>query len=233
MRQHHTKIHGEPLPNRTCKDCEVTFYDPKSRRSYCDDCNPNAGPNNGNWTAAKENTQCNYCGDTFEFYPSNKDGHYCGSCVTAANGLLPENASEPGPRLTVSCEYCDANLERRPKQVAENEHGAFCDQNCFGEWLSTNVVGPDHHQWQGGPNSYSGRWWLVRRQALQRDNHRCQQCGVPAESLGKNPDVHHIVPVREYDDQQAAHRLSNVVTLCRSCHRNVESGNIPVPSNEK
>jgi hypothetical protein len=30
-----------------------------------------------------------------------------------------------------------------------------------------------------------------------------------------------------------AHTLENVITLCRSCPRNVEAGNIPVPSSEK
>ena len=33
-RQHHTKVHGDPLPNRTCEECGEEFYDPKARRMY-------------------------------------------------------------------------------------------------------------------------------------------------------------------------------------------------------
>jgi hypothetical protein len=32
MRQHHTQIHGVPLPNRTCKGCGTELYDPKARK---------------------------------------------------------------------------------------------------------------------------------------------------------------------------------------------------------
>jgi hypothetical protein len=31
MGQHHTKAHGDPVPNRTCKGRETDFYGPKAR----------------------------------------------------------------------------------------------------------------------------------------------------------------------------------------------------------
>jgi len=34
----------------------------------------------------------------------------------------------------------------------------------------------------------------------------------------------------EFYDPEEAHRLSNVVILCRSCHRRVEEGSLPVPT---
>ena len=74
MRQHHTKVHGEPLPNWTCEGCDAEFYDSKARRTYCDDCDPNAGEHNGNWKNAKESSECEICGSRFEYYPSNKEG---------------------------------------------------------------------------------------------------------------------------------------------------------------
>jgi len=45
-----------------------------------------------------------------------------------------------------------------------------------------------------------------------------------SEGIGREPDIHHIKPVREFDDPADAHQLDNVVCLCRSCHRTVESG---------
>jgi len=68
MRQHHPKVHGEPLPNRTCVDCGTEFYHAKAKRKFCYDCNHNAGENNGNWKDARETAECRLCGDSFEFY---------------------------------------------------------------------------------------------------------------------------------------------------------------------
>lgn len=94
MRIHHGHKHGETLPNRTCKDCGVDFYDAKSRRSYCEDCNPNAGTNNGNWSGAKKAGKCRNCESEFSYYPSDKRGIYCSKCVKRADGLLPDNPAE-------------------------------------------------------------------------------------------------------------------------------------------
>ena len=230
MRQHHTKVHDEPLPNRECVDCGCEFYDPKAQRTYCDDCYSEDGVNNGNWKEATETATCAVCGDEFEYYPSDKDGVYCQECVAGANGLLPENPSEPLERVTVECGGCGCELRVRPTRVERNERGVFCDFDCYGEWLSENVTGEAHHQWEGGKAKYGGRWWTVRRAALARDDNRCQQCGKTAQELGKRPDVHHLTPVREFEDPQRAHTLDNVITLCRSCHRHVEERNISAPS---
>ncbi|MFH5800332.1 HNH endonuclease [Haladaptatus sp. CMAA 1911] len=51
------------------------------------------------------------------------------------------------------------------------------------------------------------------------------------EELGRNPDVHHIVPVRWFIDSgfhtiEDAHFLDNVASLCSSCHRKAEYGKI-------
>jgi len=53
---------------------------------------------------------------------------------------------------------------------------------------------------------------------------RC--CGKERAETGHEPDVHHIEPVRNFDDPQDAHTLDNVVCLCRSCHRYAEIGEI-------
>ncbi|MFC7166419.1 HNH endonuclease [Halospeciosus flavus] len=224
MRQHHTKVHGDPLPNRTCEKFDVEFYDPKSRRVYCDDCYSAKGEMNGNWRGAKRTATCQTCGDDFEYYPSDKEGVYCSACVESAEGLLPENYSERVDRERVPCEHCGAELERLLSDVREEGYGQFCDADCYGAWLSENVVGEDHHQWEGGTLDYGKKWWRVRRRALERDEYTCQHCGETEEQLDRNPDVHHLRRVRDFDDPQDAHTLENVVTLCRPCHRYVESG---------
>ncbi len=228
MRQHHTKVHGESLPNRTCKGCECEFYDPKARRSYCDDCNPNAGKHNGNWMDASETAACSTCGKSFSYYPSDKDGTYCSNCVDEANGLLPENPSQPGERVTATCHQCGTAFDVVPSRTKNRSRGVFCTRECYGDWLSDHVVGPDHHQWEGGPIEYGRSWWQVRRQALERDDYECQYCGDDHDEIGRNPDIHHRTPVREFDRPADAHTLANVIALCRRCHRLAEAGTIDV-----
>lgn len=228
MRQHHTKVHGEPLPNRVCEGCGVEFYDPKAQRSYCDDCNPNAGEHNGNWKDRKEIATCRLCDDEFSFYPSEKKGVYCPECVAESGEFLGTPYVKDANRVETRCRYCG-----EPMTVLESERergaGKYCSRECLGSWLSENVVGEDHHQWKGGTIEYGQGWWRIRRQALRRDDHTCQLCGISRTDLGQEPDVHHIRPVRTFDDPEDAHTLENVVCLCRRCHRLVEEGNAEIP----
>ncbi len=121
-----------------------------------------------------------------------------------------------------------------PAKADKRERGCFCTLECYGEWLSENVVGPDHHQWEGGAIDYGQEWWQIRRQALERDGYECQHCSADADDLGRNPDVHHLEPVRSFDQPADAHTMNNVVTLCRSCHRRADEGEIEVsPRSEK
>lgn len=234
MRIHHGRAHDNPLPNRTCKGCGSQFYDPKSRLKFCDDCNPNGGANNGNWKDAKAASTCQICGSVFLYYPSDKDGVYCSECVESAEGLLPENPATRD-RISTACLHCDSEIEACPSRVNSRKRGLFCDLDCYGSWLSENIVGEDHHQWEGGTLDYGRKWWRVRREALERDGYTCQNCGKSPTELERNPDVHHIKRVRDFDRPQNAHTLENVITLCRSCHRNVEAGNVEIasPSSER
>ena len=233
VRKHHANVHGKSLPNRTCADCETEFYDSKSRRTYCDNCNPNAGSNNGNWKGGPETAHCQACGAAFEYYPSDKKGTYCPTCVAEADGLLPENPMRPAELEGTQCEHCRCDLRVHPYRLDGNSYGVFCSSSCYGEWLSVHIVAETHHQWEGGTLNYGSGWWPVRREALRRDEYECLRCGATAEELGRNPDVHHIVPVREFADVEEAHALANVVSLCRSCHRTVEEGRAPVPRPEE
>ncbi|WP_410765311.1 HNH endonuclease [Haloferax sp. DFSO60] len=192
---------------------------------YCDECYSESGVANGNWKGAKETAQCTVCGSSFEYYPSNKKGIYCSTCVDEANGLLPENPAVRLERVVTSCSHCEAEIQRLESQIQSNEYGVFCDSDCYGEWLSVNVVGEQHHQWEGGSFNYGERWWRVRRLALKRDEYSCQRCGADRNETGQNPDVHHLMRVRDFEHPSDAHTLDNVISLCRTCHRLVESGN--------
>jgi len=91
-------------------------------------------------------------------------------------------------------------------------------------------VGEDNPTWVGGPENharkqiYYGPDWndTIRPQVRERDNYRCQACGVDESDLRRELDVHHIVPKDKFGTLELANRLSNLVAFCRPCHRKWE-----------
>ncbi len=86
--------------------------------------------------------------------------------------------------------------------------------------------------WQAGillrPNDYGPNWQKQRQKVLERDDFRCRTCGASGDV---KLHVHHIRPFREYgyipgknENYKLANQVSNLVSLCPSCHRNAEAG---------
>lgn len=94
-----------------------------------------------------------------------------------------------------------------------------------GYWLALddNTVARLREQglWTNDPNDYGPNWRLQRDLARARDGYRCQVCGAAEE--GRSHDVHHKIPFRTFTSYAQANQLSNLVTLCHSCHRQVET----------
>ncbi|MFN2144676.1 MAG: Zn-binding domain-containing protein, partial [Anaerolineales bacterium] len=95
----------------------------------------------------------------------------------------------------------------------------------YGYWLelaeeAINVL-RDQNLWKNDPNRYGPNWPRQRDAARQRDNHTCQNCGLPED--GRAHDVHHKIPFRAFEDFSEANRLENLVTLCPTCHRRAEA----------
>jgi len=89
----------------------------------------------------------------------------------------------------------------------------------------------DEGWWVGDSVESRGPDWPRQRDlARKRDRYLCRWCGAP-ERPGRQHHVHHVVPFREFhwipgenDNYRQANRLSNLVTLCPSCHRQAEEG---------
>jgi len=237
---HHSSVHDERLPNRKCDRCGERFYS-ESARAYCsEECHDVAvsytGADNPNYRGGKETTACDICGDEFEYYPSEKDGLYCAECVENEPWRpRPSLEGEANPRwaggkISLSCHSCGDTVERHPSEVAGEV--TFCGPDCQAEWLSDAFTGEGHPNWEGGDTGPYGKGWnRVRRQALERDGYECVVCGKSKAEIGRNPDVHHIVPVRAFEqsdeyDRTDAHELGNVVSLCVGCHRKADFGTI-------
>ncbi len=109
------------------------------------------------------------------------------------------------------------NLGSVPLQLPEFQ------LHTTGYWLTFPVeVGDERRDY--GPN-----WQQQRLRTRARERFRCAQCRISEEELGRELDVHHLIPFREFgyqpgqnDGYLAANDLSNLVALCPSCHKRTE-----------
>lgn len=72
--------------------------------------------------------------------------------------------------------------------------------------------------------SYGANWTKQRDRCLERDSGQCRICGKTESEIGRKPAVHHIRPRIEYDESEwlKYNDLSNLITLCHSCHGKFE-----------
>ncbi len=94
-----------------------------------------------------------------------------------------------------------------------------------GYWLalSDETVGKlrEERLWSNAPNDYGPTWPKQRDLARARDGFRCQICGTPEGETAHH--VHHKVPFRMFVSVEQANQLANLITLCNSCHKKVET----------
>ncbi len=74
--------------------------------------------------------------------------------------------------------------------------------------------------WNNDPNNYGSDWDIQKKKAQARDGNQCQVCGSSGEY--SKLEVHHKTPFRLFSSTMIANDLSNLVTLCGSCHHQVE-----------
>jgi hypothetical protein len=81
--------------------------------------------------------------------------------------------------------------------------------------------GRTHDESDSGPlpdESYPENWATLRRQAYKRDDYQCRNCGSKGGNRGNTElHAHHVVPRSRGGNDT----LSNLVTLCSTCHRQI------------
>lgn len=171
-------------------------------------------------------TTCPECGKEF-WYHTCWPRKYCSNKCSAANNAIANLGKYAGePPVNVVCDNCGKPFQKRANQYKSTTHH-FCSQRCFGAWLSENNNGERHPNYKGGYDPYYGpNWRIQRRKARKRDNYICQRCGKTEEELGRQLDVHHKTPFREYgiERYREANHLDNLLSLCNVCHLLVENG---------
>lgn len=227
-----------------CETCGETLQRPKwmreSRdRHFCDyECmgewksDEQTGEGNVRWSEF-ETYECEYCGQSYKIKPSEADRtRFCSRpCRDAGIDLSGERNHKWKQYPTNQCENCGDGYKVKP---AEADKSRFCSYDCMHE--VAHPAGEDHPRWN--PNReklyYGANWAEQRQRAVIRDQARCQNpdCSMPEpeniQRSGKGLDVHHKTPLREFKqsgeiDYSEANALQNLITLCRNCHRRVES----------
>ena len=114
----------------------------------------------------------------------------------------------------ILCKQCGTEITRNSRLRA-----TYCSRKCMGLWQSKNLSGANSHAWKGGKkigvdDAYPPEWTPgLRRSIRKRDGLKCTICNTNKKVL----DVHHI------DKNKDNCHPSNLITLCRSCHRRVEA----------
>jgi hypothetical protein len=186
---------------------------------------------------AVEESSCVDCGSNFEYYPSNKKGHYCSDCVDNSWGsenLVHEsgakNTNWKGGKKDANCSWCNKEIKvNRWKYKKYNNH--FCSKDCEGRFREIDFSGSGNPRYIDGNSrqrEYGTGWRRARDKALERDGYQCVVCGKGKEELERNPAVHHREPVRNFKNSTDAHYLDNLVCLCPKHHQMAEAGNIDV-----
>lgn len=214
---------------KTCLYCTRYFLAPRNhpKQKFCSlECRDKA-------QVTKVTQPCNQCGQpvtrqatrakTTKYAFCNTD---CRNKWFATNAKVGSEHIQYIERISVFCEVCGKQINRKPSEV--NKHN-FCNVDCRLIWQkeSSYNSGSNSPTWKGGYKEYYGRNWLSqRRNARRRDNYTCQRCGKKETTIGKQLDVHHIKPFREFsiDHYAEANSLDNLICYCNVCHLIVEHG---------
>jgi 5-methylcytosine-specific restriction endonuclease McrA/predicted transcriptional regulator len=139
-------------------------------------------------------------------------------------------------RQKAPAELRDADELRRLYHDEELSDGDIADrlgvtQSTVTVWRQRHEIesrdpptGEDHWRWSDSTESiyYGENWHRQSRRARERDDHTCQICEYEPDDDERQLDVHHIKPVRTFDEPEDANDLENLITLCRLCHRKWE-----------
>jgi len=183
---------------------------------------------------------CEYCGEDFRYEPSTGEtGRFCSNeCKFShwnENGR-DEEVVEKIAETRRGESLPDEHYERLSRQM-EGRDITWGDKISEAKTGSSrpDMRGENNPFWKGGDSPDYGYSWNydLKEKVRERDNRECQDCGIKESELEVALDVHHITPVREFENKEKANQPKNLICLCRSCHNRIEKGNFncPKPTN--
>lgn len=100
-----------------------------------------------------------------------------------------------------------------------------CSKKCNSILIKEKTIGENNPNWKGGIQTENNKqrssdeykFWRIS--VFERDNYKCQDCGV----IGGKLHAHHIKYFSLYPKLRT--ELNNGITLCEKCHRKIHRKN--------
>jgi hypothetical protein len=167
--------------------------------------------------------ECEYCGNSTRVRPCRTNLE--NTCSESCQNKLHSQRMEGSDPDRIECDMCGEIFVEYESQRTGDK--SFCSKECYHEYRSTFIRGPDHPNWSGGQDyNYTNGWKEISDLVRNRDG-KCVICGAGIdehiENSGRKPDVHHIIPSVAFTGNNGDFLL-NLITTCRSCHRKIEDG---------
>lgn len=179
---------------------------------------------------------CPECGEKFTAPPS-WGKTFCSRKCSGASLSRRYKGQKPSPqcieavknsnkkRALMQTKEYRRKMSRSVKEVWENRRGPMTGRTGKSNpnWKHGKYEGIDY---KGSGHSYASYWNTQADKARERDGNKCAICGKRYKK--RKIGVHHIAE-DGFNDPLDAHDLSNLITLCQSCHRKVHKGIIQLP----
>ena len=170
----------------------------------------------GKKTGERVDRVCKNCGKSFEILKcklkTNASGNFCcRQCYNLYLKTLKGEKNKSYNRISHKCNECGKELKIIPAKMKEYKKH-FCSLKCRSEHYAKEFSGEKNSNWKGGHKKRKGDFVLAKRKYF-KGKQFCAICGTT-----KNIHIHHIIPYRYTEDNSK----SNLIPLCRSCHRKVE-----------
>lgn len=199
-----------------CKSCGKEVYRTDSnikKNIYCSkECSNSSKINKSINTKLKIKLTCKHCNCEFKVLPSGKNRIYCNKKCSDESKIK---------NVKINCNYCNIEFETKQHRV-NRVNNKFCGAECSSKFHSESLLysGENHHNYKGNrPKYYGANWHPQRNKARKLANYNCVNCGISEEELGRELDVHHVIPFRTFNNYTEANELDNLKCLCSKCHR--------------
>lgn len=175
--------------------------------------------------------QCKYC--DIDIQANSQGKVYCSIACRDKN-------VRPKPRPCCVCKvvFDPIKYHKSEDRYSRSDSLKTCSTKCLHEFYRTDqsrkdkisnaFSGNKHPNWQGGVSGSStnfrgGEWKKLREKVMNRDGYKCQHCGINKDEQMRRYkrmfSVNHIVPFHQLSGNTVlANKLSNLETLCDSCH---------------